>query len=49
MVAMTSASTSGSSGFGPRCGDIGEPLKHIELEPVEVPLEVPQPEEVPSR
>lgn len=25
-------------------GDIGEPLKHIELEPVEVPIEVPQPE-----
>ncbi len=22
-------------------GDIGEPLKHIELEPVEVPIEVP--------
>lgn len=31
----------------PRGGDIGEPLKHIELEPVEVPLEVPVPQEVP--
>lgn len=30
-------------------GDIGEPLKHIELEPVEIPISVPTPEEVPSR
>lgn len=29
-------------------GDIGEPVKHIELEPVEVPVEVPQPEKVPA-
>jgi hypothetical protein len=29
-------------------GDIGEPVKHIELEPVESPLEVPQPEKVPA-
>jgi hypothetical protein len=29
-------------------GDIGEPLRHIELEPVEVPLSVPVPEEVPA-
>ena len=28
-------------------GDIGDPLKHIELEPVEVPIEVPQTEPVP--
>jgi hypothetical protein len=33
--------------LNPRDGDIGEPLKHIELEPVEVPMTVPQPEEVP--
>lgn len=32
----------------PKAGDIGEPLKHIELEPVEEPLKVPQPEEVPA-
>lgn len=30
-------------------GDIGEPLRHIELEPVEIPIEQPQPQEVPSR
>jgi hypothetical protein len=29
-------------------GDIGEEKKHIELEPVEVPLSVPVPEEVPA-
>lgn len=29
-------------------GDIGKPLKHIELEPVEAPLQVPSPVEVPS-
>jgi len=29
-------------------GDIGEPLRHIELEPVEVPISVPQPEAVPA-
>jgi hypothetical protein len=29
-------------------GDVGEPLRHIELEPVEVPLSVPVPEEVPA-
>jgi hypothetical protein len=29
-------------------GDIGEPIKHIELEPVEAPVEVPQPEKVPA-
>lgn len=33
----------------PRMGDIGEPLKHTELEPAEEPLVVPAPEEVPSR
>lgn len=32
----------------PQMGDIGEPLKHIELEPVEVPLTVPQTEPVPA-
>ena len=37
------------TGFEPRGGDIGEPLKHIELEPAEVPLEVPQPQEAPAR
>jgi hypothetical protein len=29
-------------------GDIGEPTKHIELEPLEVPIQVPVPEEVPA-
>lgn len=31
-------------------GDIGKPLKHIELEPLEVPVvvPVPEPEEVPA-
>lgn len=29
-------------------GDIGKPLKHIELEPVEEPIAVPQPVEVPE-
>lgn len=29
-------------------GDIGEPLKHIELEPVEIPISVPAPEKVPA-
>lgn len=36
----------------PRAGDIGEPIKHIELEPVETPFEapvtVPEPEKVPA-
>lgn len=30
-------------------GDIGEPLRHIELEPVETPLTVPEPVVVPDR
>jgi len=29
-------------------GDIGEPLKHIEMEPIEAPISVPQPEKVPA-
>jgi hypothetical protein len=29
-------------------GDIGEPIRHIELEPVEVPISVPVPEKVPA-
>jgi len=29
-------------------GDIGVPQRHIELEPVEVPLSVPEPEKVPA-
>lgn len=29
-------------------GDIGNPLKHIELEPLEAPISVPEPEKVPS-
>lgn len=29
-------------------GDIGKPVRHIELEPVEVPLSVPVPELVPA-
>jgi hypothetical protein len=29
-------------------GDIGKPLKHIELEPVEAPLSVPEPQTVPA-
>lgn len=29
-------------------GDIGAPVRHIELEPVEVPLSVPEPEKVPA-
>jgi len=28
-------------------GDIGEPLKHIEVVPLTEPMTVPQPEEVP--
>lgn len=32
----------------PRLGDVGEPLRHIIIEPVEVPLSVPVPEEVPA-
>lgn len=32
----------------PEMGDIGEPLKHIELEPLEVPVTVPAPEKVPA-
>lgn len=32
----------------PLAGDIGEKRKHIELEPVEAPIEVPQPETVPA-
>lgn len=35
--------------MGNRDGDIGEPEKWITLEPVEVPIEVPQPEKVPER
>ena len=30
-------------------GDIGEPLRHIELEPLEAPLSVPVPVTVPDR
>jgi hypothetical protein len=30
-------------------GDIGKPIRHIELEPLEEPLSVPQPATVPSR
>lgn len=30
-------------------GDTGEEIEHIELEPVEVPIEVPVPQEVPTR
>lgn len=29
-------------------GDIGEKIRHIELEPVEVPISVPEPEKVPA-
>ena len=29
-------------------GDIGIPQRHIELEPIDVPLSVPQPEKVPA-
>ena len=29
-------------------GDIGEPIRHIELEPVEVPVVVPEREKVPA-
>ena len=29
-------------------GDIGKTVKHIELEPIEVPLSVPEPEKVPA-
>lgn len=29
-------------------GNIGDPLKHIELEPVEEPVQAPVPEEVPA-
>jgi len=35
---------------GPSMGDIGTPVRHIELEPVETPLSVPveAPEKVPA-
>lgn len=33
----------------PLMGDIGEPLKHTEMEPVEEPIPATVPEEVPSR
>jgi hypothetical protein len=29
-------------------GDIGIPVRHIELEPVEAPISVPQPQVVPA-
>lgn len=29
-------------------GDIGDPKRHIELEPIEEPVKVPVPEEVPA-
>lgn len=32
----------------PRLGDVGEPLRHIITEPVEIPDSVPVPEEVPA-
>lgn len=32
----------------PRAGDIGEPLKHIEVVPLEEPATAPAPEEVPA-
>jgi hypothetical protein len=32
----------------PVMGDIGKPLKHIELEPLEAPISVPEPEKVPA-
>lgn len=32
----------------PSLGDVGEPLRHIITEPVEVPLSIPVPEEVPA-
>lgn len=32
----------------PRDGDIGQPLKWVEIEPVEVPARVPEPEKVPA-
>lgn len=32
----------------PVAGDIGDPVKWVEVEPVEVPVEVPQPETVPA-
>ena len=32
--------------YTPRAGDVGEPLREIELEPAEVPAEVPVPEKV---
>lgn len=31
----------------PRLGDIGEEIEEVELEPIEVPMVVPEPEEVP--
>lgn len=31
----------------PRLGDIGEEIEEIELEPIEVPMVAPEPEEVP--
>lgn len=37
------------TGWTPKDGDIGEPLRTRELEPAVVPVEIPQPQEVPSR
>ena len=32
----------------PRAGDIGDPLRHIELEPLESPAETPAPSPAPA-
>jgi hypothetical protein len=39
----------GKQMINPRMGDIGEPIRHVELEPVEVPATVPEPVTVPDR
>lgn len=31
-----------------RCGDIGDDQREIELEPIEEPIRVPEPEKVPA-
>lgn len=35
--------------FDPRCGEIGEPERHIIIEPIEEPAYEPIPEHVPER
>lgn len=47
MLQLTEPKEGGNMDNTPRAGDIGEPVKWIELEPAEVPVEVPS-EPVPA-